>query len=95
VPKWYVVADRLLPRMVTPVAIQGELEKLNVILRRAIDTSDKRIQALEVDVHGLTMASEADKKRVVEVCASVCVSNLCVTFHAGSKLCLREQSSTA
>lgn len=76
--KWYVIVDRLLPRMVTPPATQGELEKLNVILRRAVDTSDKRIQALDVEVRGLTMASEADKKRVAEVCASVRVCSICV-----------------
>ncbi|KIM69037.1 hypothetical protein SCLCIDRAFT_1208453 [Scleroderma citrinum Foug A] len=53
----------------------GELEKLNVILRRAVDTSDKRIQALDVEVHGLTMASEADKKRVAEARNYACESN--------------------
>ncbi|KAL4074257.1 BRE1 E3 ubiquitin ligase-domain-containing protein [Scleroderma citrinum] len=41
----------------------GELEKLNVILRRTIDSSDKKIQALEVEVQGLSIAAEADKKR--------------------------------
>lgn len=47
--------------------VQGELEKLNVTLRRTIDISDKRIHALEAEVHGLTVASEGDKKRVTEV----------------------------
>lgn len=40
---------------------------MNVLSRRAIDNTDKRIRTLEADVSKWQMMVEAEKKRVAEV----------------------------
>lgn len=47
--------------------VKADLEKMNVLSRRAIDNADKRIKTLEVDVSKWQMVVEAEKKRVAEV----------------------------
>ncbi|KAH0827390.1 hypothetical protein J3R83DRAFT_4044 [Lanmaoa asiatica] len=46
-----------------------DLEKMNVLSRRAIYNADKRIKMFEVDVPKWQMLVEAEKKRVAEACA--------------------------
>lgn len=44
-----------------------DLEKMNVLSRRALDNADKRIRALEVDLSKWQALVEAEKKHVAEV----------------------------
>ncbi|KAI9572298.1 hypothetical protein HD554DRAFT_2015366 [Boletus coccyginus] len=46
-----------------------DLEKMNVLSRRALDNADKRIRALEVDLSKWQVVVEAEKKHVAEACA--------------------------
>ncbi|KAF8441651.1 hypothetical protein L210DRAFT_3664886 [Boletus edulis BED1] len=46
-----------------------DLEKMNVLNRRAIDNADKRIQTLEADLSKWQALVEAERRRVGEACA--------------------------
>ncbi|KAG8213579.1 BRE1 E3 ubiquitin ligase-domain-containing protein [Butyriboletus roseoflavus] len=47
----------------------ADLEKMNVLSRRAIDNADKRIRTLEADASKWQMLVEAEKRRGAEACA--------------------------
>ena len=47
--------------------VKVDLEKMNVMSRRAIDNADKRVRMLEVDLAKWQALAETEKKRVTEV----------------------------
>ncbi|KAF9218332.1 BRE1-domain-containing protein [Gyrodon lividus] len=47
----------------------ADLEKINILSRRAVDNADKKIKALESDLSKWHALAEAEKKRVAEACA--------------------------
>ncbi|KIK80873.1 hypothetical protein PAXRUDRAFT_833269 [Paxillus rubicundulus Ve08.2h10] len=47
----------------------GDLEKLNIVTRRAVENADRRIKALEFDLLKWQALVDSEKRRVAEACA--------------------------